>query len=201
MRIGIDFDNTIAGYDSLFVEAAVQEGLLTPGQAADKRAVKRALLVDGEGAWMRLQGRVYGAYMGHAEMIDGVAHFLTRCRSEAVEVFVISHKTEFGHFDPDRVNLRDAARAWMAAHGFFDQTGFGLSVANVHFAASRDEKIAKIIETGITHFVDDLLEVLDHPGFPPNVHSYYFGPELPGGEPGRHHAFSRWTDIEHHIFD
>ncbi len=28
---------------------------------------------------------------------------------------MVSHKTEYGHYDPDRVNLREAALGWMTA--------------------------------------------------------------------------------------
>src|SRR4051812_3212094 len=106
LRIGIDFDNTIAGYDSVFSDAARDLGLLPAGCAATKAAVRDTLQArpDGEREWMRLQGRVYGKLMSRAQLIDGVADFLTRCRAH--EVAIISHKTQHGHFDPERIDLR-----------------------------------------------------------------------------------------------
>jgi len=70
----------------------------------------------------------------------------------------VSHKTEYGHFDPARVNLRDAALSWMRQQGFFRQDGFGLPIENVRFAATRSEKIEQIARLGFTHFIDDLPE-------------------------------------------
>ena len=48
--------------------------------------------------------------IGGATLIPGVDAFLRRCRTEGCAVSIVSHKTEYGHYDPDRVNLRDAAR-------------------------------------------------------------------------------------------
>ena len=66
MLIGIDFDNTIAGYDHVFVSVALGEGFLENGEAKTKREVRDALRqrMHGEKDWMRLQGRTYGAHMG-----------------------------------------------------------------------------------------------------------------------------------------
>ena len=40
MRIGLDFDNTIAGYDHLFLAAGREQGLLPPDFAGAKKAVR-----------------------------------------------------------------------------------------------------------------------------------------------------------------
>ena len=119
LRIGIDFDNTIIAYDDVFRAAAAAGGLIAPGFSGNKQAVRDAirLLPDGELAWQRLQGQVYGKGIGGATMVPGVATFLRRCRAEGCAVAVVSHKTEYGHFDPDRVNLRQAALDWMAGQG------------------------------------------------------------------------------------
>ena len=116
LRIGIDFDNTIITYDDVFRAAAEAGGLIAPGFFGSKQAVRDAirLLPDGELAWQRLQGQVYGKGIGGAAMVAGVTTFLRRCRAEDCAVVVVSHKTEYGHFDPDRVNLRKAALNWMA---------------------------------------------------------------------------------------
>ena len=66
-----------------------------------------------------------------------------------VPVVIVSHKTEFGHHDPDRVNLRDAARDWMAAHGFFHPNGFGIAPDAVYFEATRQDKLARIRQLGV----------------------------------------------------
>jgi hypothetical protein len=75
LRIGIDFDNTIITYDDVFRAAAEASGLIGPGFSGNKQAVRDAirLLPDGELAWQRLQGQVYGKGIGGATMVAGVA--------------------------------------------------------------------------------------------------------------------------------
>ena len=100
MRIGIDFDNTIITYDEVFRAAARGQGLIEPGFDGSKQAVRDAirLLQDGELTWQKLQGQVYGKGIVDAGLCDGVDSFLQRCRAEGAVVFIVSHKTEFGHY-------------------------------------------------------------------------------------------------------
>ena len=76
-------------------------------------------------------------------MVAGVEAFLRRCRTEGCVVAVVSHKTEYGHFDPDRVNLRNAALDWMAAQGLLDGDR-GVARADVYFESTRAEKVKRI---------------------------------------------------------
>jgi hypothetical protein len=170
-RIGLDFDNTLVGYDGVFFAAARERGLVSADNLVSKRAIRDAirLLPEGELAWQRLQGYVYGAGIGGAKLLDGADGFLRRCRGEGHEIFIVSHKTEFGHHDPARVNLRDAALGWMEANGLFAVDGYAIPTANVFFESTRAAKLARIAAIGVTHFIDDLEEVLTDPGFPPGV--------------------------------
>src|SRR5712675_901443 len=119
MRIGIDFDNTLIDYDGVFVAAARERGLIGPEIIGSKRAVRDAirLLPEGELTWQRLQGYVYGAGIGGAVPFAGAAEFLRRCAEGDVELFIVSHKTRYGHFDPARIDLRQAARQWLIEQG------------------------------------------------------------------------------------
>ena len=171
LRIGIDFDNTLISYDGVFLAAARAGLLLAPGFSGNKQAVRDAirLLPNGELAWQRLQGHVYGKGIGTAVMPDGAMAFLRRCRDTQCSVFIVSHKTEVGHHDPDRVNLREAALRWMETHDFFAADAGAIRRANVFFEATRADKIKRITALGCTHFIDDLEEVLTDPAFPPGV--------------------------------
>ena len=148
---------------------------------------------------MRLQGQVYGAHMPEAELIEGVGDFLIQCRKNGAEVFVISHKTEYGHFDEARINLRTAAMEWMTEKKFFTQTGYGLSPGQVFFESTREEKVARIGAVGCTHFVDDLIEVLLAPGFPENVDRYLLGAAGEEASPAIR-VFPEWRRIMEDIF-
>lgn len=200
LRIGLDFDNTLAGYDGVFAEAAREAGLIgddSRGTKQDVRALCRAR-PDGENDWMRLQGRAYGAMMPKARLIDGAGAFLDRCCRTKIRVFIVSHKTEYGHFDEDRVNLRVAARRWMEANGFFDVAGFGLDPADVFFENDRAAKVARIAALACTHFVDDLEEVFREPGFPDGTRRILFTAGRPVA-PGPYKALPDWNSIAHDI--
>jgi len=167
MRIGIDFDNTLIDYDRVFLEAARARGLVPGDFAGAKRAVRDAirLLPDGEPIWQRLQGYVYGAGIGGAVPFPGAREFVARCAREGVATFIVSHKTRFGHFDPARVDLREAARGWLDARGFLE----AIPADQLYFEDDREHKIARIVALGCTHFIDDLEEVFADPSFPAGV--------------------------------
>jgi hypothetical protein len=201
LRIGIDFDNTIISYDDVFCNIAKQFGLIDTAFSGRKQSVRDAirLLPDGELAWQRLQGQVYGKGIVQARMIAGVDAFLRRCRTEECPVVVVSHKTEYGHFDPDRINLRKAALNWMTAQGLFEAE-YGMPLENVYFESTRQQKLGRINALGLTHFIDDLEEVLTDPHFPPNVMRILFAhaDERPGM--ASYIRCSTWHEIERQVF-
>lgn len=200
LRIGIDFDNTIITYDDVFCTAAKRCGLIDPEFSGSKQAVRDAirLLPDGELAWQRLQGQVYGKGISEAKMVAGVEAFLRRCRAEGCVVVIVSHKTEYGHYDPDRVNLRTAALDWMAGRGLFDGA-HGMALQDVHFESTRTEKLKRIAALTLTHFIDDLEEVLTDADFPSNVKRILFAHEARvSGAP--YICCSTWRDIERQVF-
>lgn len=203
MRIGIDFDNTIINYDSVFVRAAKDRGLIASDfGGSTKQAVRDAirLLPEGELVWQRLQGFVYSHAIADATMFEGFEDFIRRCRHEGHQVLIVSHKTEFGHFDPARRNLREAAVDWMRARGFFADGGFGVPAENVFFEGTREQKIKRIVRLECTHFVDDLPEVLDDPEFPPNVERILFSPDDAGLINENYVVRRSWREVEEYIF-
>jgi hypothetical protein len=200
-RIGIDLDNTLINYDAVFCAFAKERSLLDSAAATGKAAIREALraMPEGDLLWQRLQGAVYGKGVRHAVLFDGAAGFLQRAREQGGEVFIVSHKTEFGHFDPDRVNLRDAALDWMKGQGFFRDDGFGIPKQNVLFTATRSDKIAAIAELDVDVFIDDLPEVLEDKGFPSAVTGILF---TAGGVTASAYprAFAHWRDIIRTVF-
>jgi len=198
MRIGVDFDNTLISYDAVFHATATRLGLIGEGIAPRKQAVRDAIRLapDGELVWQKLQGQVYGAGIADATLIDGVDAFLRRCRAEACEVVIVSHKTVFGHHDPQRINLRDAALDWMKARKFFADDGYGIS--NVFFEATRAEKLSRIGALACDWFIDDLEEVFSDPAFPPGVRRILFAPAADAAASGI--VCSTWKRIEERVF-
>jgi hypothetical protein len=201
LRIGIDFDNTVVAYDQVFCATAKLDGLISADFAGGKQAVRDCIrsLPDGELAWQRLQGQVYGKGISGASLIPGVDAFLRRCRMEGCLVSIVSHKTEYGHYDPDRINLREAARKWMTANGLVEGE-FGIPSSNVFFEGSRSEKLARIATLSCTHFIDDLEEVLLDPAFPANVERILFSERETPNLAAPYVVCASWRDIEDRIF-
>jgi hypothetical protein len=182
MNIGIDFDNTIAGYDTSFREVAMEKGMIDrkwegKGKTELRNNLRRQS--NGEKTWMELQGLVYGKYMHCAEMLPGVANFLLKCKAQNHNIFIVSHKTEFGHFDPQKISLRQEALKWMEIKRFFDQNYFGIERENVIFANTREEKVNKIAQLKCDWFIDDLPEVFDEKHFPNSTNKILFGSYTP----------------------
>jgi hypothetical protein len=202
MKIGLDFDNTIVAYDQVFRSAAIGRGLIDDTVGAEKRAIRDRirLLPDGELSWQRLQGYVYGTGIAQATMFDGVDSFLRRCGRERCPVVIVSHKTNFGHHDSARTNLRVAAVDWMTEHGFFGAEGYGVSVENVYFEGTRSEKLARISALGCTHFIDDLAEVLEDPAFPERVTRILFSPDGTDDRALAYFVCRTWRDVEERVF-
>lgn len=200
LRIGIDFDNTIIAYEEVFCAVAKSCGLIEPDFFGGKQAVRDTIrqLPEGEVAWQRLQGQVYGKKVRDATMIPGVAEFLRRCRREGCPVIIVSHKTEYGHFDPERINLREAALNWMAINGLFEGD-YAVGKDNVYFEGTRTGKLARIAKLQLSHFIDDLEEVLTDPAFPENVQRILFA-EAAARTNYPFPVYSSWRSIEEHIF-
>ena len=184
MNIGIDFDNTIASYDKLFHEVALDEDYIDRSWDGSGKTKLRNYLrsqPDGEKTWMKLQGLVYGKYMHCAEMMPGVANFILSCKLRNHKVFIVSHKTEYGHYDLERIPLRKEALKWMKSNRFFDPEYFGIDKKNVFFAETREEKVEKIAHLKCNWFIDDLPDVFKENHFPSKTKKILFGfsdPEL-----------------------
>jgi len=167
--VGVDFDNTIVGYDAVFGRVALGQGLVPPAAATSKQAVRDHLRRTGrEDVWTGLQGEVYGARMADAQPLPGALDFFRRCRGAGVPALVISHKTRYPYAGA-RHDLHAAAYAWLEQYGFFDLDRIGLQRSAVFFELTKEDKLRRIAQAGCTHFVDDLPELLEEPTFPAGV--------------------------------
>ena len=179
LRIGLDFDNTIANYDQAFPEVARILGYETNNLNAtlNKRELKLELLKqsDVDTAWQKVQGLVYGKYIDLASLYPGVCEFVLRALASGHEIFIVSHKTELGHFDESRTPLRQAATTWLINQNLVGDSDSKINSQNIFYAETRDEKIDKIIELQLDVFIDDLDEVLSDKSFPRSTKKILFG--------------------------
>lgn len=204
MHIGIDFDNTLACYDQVFTRLAQERGVIGPGERETKQCIRQLIRQkkDGELLWQRLQGEVYGLRMQEAEQFVGEDQFLRRCAATpGVQIYIVSHKTEFGHFDETHTNLRDAACKWMHGQGFFDTTKYAIPEKHLFFESTQQEKVARIASLRCDVFIDDLAELFSNPSFPCTTKKILFSSTEPCGHIGEvDHICARWMEIEAAVF-
>jgi hypothetical protein len=175
-HIGVDFDNTIVCYDSLFHRVCRERSLIPADVPVSKSEVRNYLRrVGREDDWTELQGYVYGARLNEADPFPGVIAFFETCREQGIEVTIISHKTQYPYAGA-KYDLHRAAQEWLALQGFFDPERIGLPPAKAFFESSKRAKLERIGQCGCTHYIDDLPEFLAEPGFPAAVRRVLFDP-------------------------
>jgi hypothetical protein len=185
--IGLDLDNTIVDYSGAFAHAAATLGIdVPPGGKTALRDALRAL-PGGEQRWREVQAYAYGPGMDRARPFPGVDAFFHRARALGVPLRVISHKTSTAAARSD-VDLRAAARAWLARQPF-------AAGVPVEFAETRERKIEAITAADVAVFVDDLVEVLGDPAFPPTVERWLFAPGGADAGVSADRVFGSWSEI------
>lgn len=195
MRIGVDFDNTLACYDGVFHAIALERGLIPASLATDKTSVRDYLRAQGKDAvFTELQGYVYGPGMQHVTPYPGAASVLREFAAAGHSVFLISHKTRSPFAGP-AYDLHQWAWHFLARQKLIDVADAPFRSADVCFELTREAKLARIVEWECDVFVDDLPEVLAAPGFPATTRAILFDPEQNYlGGVWQHHRFERCTD-------
>jgi hypothetical protein len=202
--IGVDFDNTIADYDDLMRNLALEERWIDAAMSS-KQDIRDhiRLLNDGEIKWQKLQAKVYGKHMRQAKLIDGVKDFFVACRAQGVPVFIVSHKTPFAAQDEDNINLHEASLSWMKEKRFFqeDSEGLALPKSHVFFELTRQQKVQRIKALGCTHVIDDLKEVFLEEGFPSSIEKILYAPQGLEAELEGMTVMNSWKKIHEHVFN
>lgn len=168
MRIGIDFDNTIACYDTVFHQLALEKNLIPASLQKSKGAVRDYLRAAGqEEEWTAMQGDVYGNRMDLAKPYPGVAEFFQKSRG--AQLCIISHKTLYPFKGP-KYPLHEAARGWLQGQSFYHS---GIAT---FFELTKEEKLKRIERMQCDYFIDDLPEFLAEEGFPKKTKKILFDP-------------------------
>ncbi len=203
-RIGVDFDNTIACYDEVFLKVANDLGYLLDEFCLTKSQVKKRILEinNGDVIWQKIQGQVYGKYMHQATIFPGLLEFLwlSKCRGD--DVCIVSHKSEYGHFDESKTNLRMAATAWINENLIKSTSGkvFG-DISQIYFESTREEKVKRIDQIGCDFFIDDLQEIFDENNFPSRTEKILFDVNSQTKLTKIPKQFSSWRKIKKYIYD
>ena len=199
MRIGIDFDNTIACYDGVFHAAALERGLIPPDLARDKNSVRDHLNGSGrKDDFTELQGYVYGARMDLVSPFQGFAEFITLAQGAGHALFIVSHKTRHPILGPKH-DMHAAARGFLAANRLVGDGETKIDPAWVFFELTKEDKVARAAELGCDLFIDDLPEILAMPGFPIGMRKILFDPDSQfagrGGNSGQFDRRTSWAAI------
>lgn len=193
MLLGLDFDNTLICYDSLFHRVALDRGLIPADLPAQKNCVRDYLRQKNqEDDWTHMQGEVYGARITEAESFAGVIMTLEGLAQAGLPMRIVSHKTRIPYQGP-AYDLHQAARDWLTAQGFFSTTGLNWSPGQVFFELTKVDKIQRIIDLGCSHYIDDLPEILDM--LPDSIQKILFSPSGAVPTPPTWHQFQNWGDL------
>jgi hypothetical protein len=165
MKIGFDLDNTIIDYNFSFCSIGMEKGWLPKGSTLSKPEVKEKLIKEdgNDERWQVLQSLAYGPKIGIAKIYDGYQIFLDYCLANNFEVVIISHKTKFSNYNPE-IELRSSALEWLKDRAILSSNM--LSVDQINFCSTLEEKALKIKDENCDFFVDDLEKVICAPNFP-----------------------------------
>ncbi len=170
-RIGLDLDNTVIDYTPAYRVIAARIGL--PREFVDRESIRpllrRSEVDDME--WQRFQALLYTDGLAFAQPAAGLSDFLNLCATLNVRVFIVSHKTATTPVQFGARDLRGPAQAWLMNQGIVP--GHVIK-DDIYFCSTRVEKIQTIASLGCEAFVDDLIEVLEHPDLPIDIRRFHY---------------------------
>lgn len=209
MIIAVDLDNTIINYTESFIRCALDNRYVSQSWIKKnlahlnyetnevknffkdyfffkKKEVKK---------WEKLQGEVYGKYLNHAKIFAGFYHFMYVCKSREFEIFIISHKTKYGHHEKSKVPLRQSSLNFLIKHKIVGKKY--IPKKNIFFYDSVKKKINKINKIRCKFAIDDLKEVFLRRSISSYSKKILFCSYINNKNI---RSFNNWNDICYHIF-
>lgn len=160
IKLGLDFDNTLTNYDSLFFNLAFEKHLIPKNLEKSKVAVRKFLIDKNlENQFTLLQGEVYGIRIKEALQAEGMFNALKSIKSKGIKIVIVSHKSQYPFVGP-KYDLHASAMKWLEKNKFFIPTGLNLSKKDVFFELTKESKVRRIKSLECTHYIDDLPEIL-----------------------------------------
>ena len=174
IKLGLDFDNTLIVYDSVFKKVALEKNLIPNDFPESKNLIRNHLRKrNKEKSFTIIQGEVYGSRISEAAQANEMFEALKNIQDLEIELFIVSHKTKTPYEGP-KYDLHSAALSWLEKNLFFETSGINLPRENVYFELTKENKIKKIEALGCTHFIDDLPEILQM--INPNIKRVLYDP-------------------------
>lgn len=143
-----------------------------------------------EAEWTELQGIAYGRGMERAELFAGALEFVRSAVARRLTVKIISHRTKYP-IKGDQTDLHASALDWLQREGLVG-TG-ALSVEDVLFEITKEDKLCRISEQACSVFLDDLPEILDAKLFPDGCEGWLFDPA--GSNSDRPRVVADWPSF------
>lgn len=175
--VGIDLDNTLVCYDEVFAELALRKGIEVDPLNA-KSSLKEAMLKKPGGNldWTLVQGLAYGPELQRAKLFEEAFDVVKSILVAGNEVAIISHKTRFPAVG-EAYDLQASARQFLRRHIIERLSTQEQKRIKIHLCATLHEKMFTIRTLDCIAFVDDLVEVLQHPLFPARTKRIHFSPK------------------------
>ena len=193
MNLGLDFDNTLIDYDSIFYETALKLGLIDKGIKKSKISVRNFLLdINQEHKFTFLQGEVYGKEIINAEKSKGMFESLLKLKNKGYRLYIVSHKTK-NPIIGAKYDLHEAAKKWLNKNKFFDQDGLNLNKSDVYFEEKKEYKIQRIHSLNLSHFIDDLESILDL--INDGIIKIHYNKDYISGFNSKYKSFSHWDNL------
>jgi len=172
LHFGFDLDNTLINYDS---SALAYSRLISIPDQNSINQLRNYFASSGQTkSWTKAQSWIYTHGLQLAEISSGAIQAINRLSSNGYVVSIISHKTLFGPGEFGAVPLRKVAMDWIANSQL---NSYFPNLNNIYFADSIEEKVILIRNCHLSHYVDDLLKVFIHTGYPKNrIKSYLYNP-------------------------
>jgi len=202
MKIGIDFDNTISNYEKILYKLAIKKKIIKPEVTNfNKLIIKKNILNKTKSIeeWKKIQSQIYGKYMLEAKLFEGFAKFILLCNYKKIEVFIVSHKTKYPHYNFDKIDLRNQAVLWMKKNNFFKTNFLNLKIENIFFESSLNKKINTIKKIQCNYFIDDLEKVFNHKKFPNKTKKILFS-NYKNKDISNYKTYN-WDDICNYFFN
>lgn len=194
MKIGIDFDNTIANYEQCFNFLTRKYFYSKKKEIIEtKNSIKKKILnlKDGKYLWMKMQGQAYGKYIDKALVMNDFLKFLLITKNRKHTIVIVSHKTKFGHYDKKKILLRKSATRWMIKNKIINSNYSNINKGSIFYADTRENKINIINKLQCDYFIDDLFSVLNDKKFSQKTNKILFGKQ----KKNKFLTFENWNEI------
>lgn len=166
MIIGIDLDNTIINYDQTFLKIALKKKIIFKNEIITKEKLKKKIIKKSNiEKWKEIQGIAYGKNIFQSSIMNFFLDFLIICKLRNYKIYIISHKTKYGHYD-NKTLLREQATKFLLSKNIINSYLSPIKRSHIFFCDTLEEKIIRIKYLKCDYFIDDLNKVLSHRSFP-----------------------------------